>query len=87
MGNTFKTALLLTAMTLLLLVLGQAFGGQRGQSEIRADAVAVLGDDQVGDSCRNVKRGRQYGTDVSATGEEQNTPEVRSPHRIYRLRS
>jgi len=30
MGNTFKTALLLTAMTLLLLVLGQAFGGQRG---------------------------------------------------------
>ena len=30
MGNTFKTALLLTAMTLLLLVLGQAFGGQNG---------------------------------------------------------
>jgi len=30
MGNTFKTALLLTAMTLLLLVIGQAFGGQRG---------------------------------------------------------
>jgi len=30
MGNTFKTALLLTAMTLLLLVLGQAFGGQLG---------------------------------------------------------
>jgi len=30
MGNTFKTALLLTAMTLLLLFLGQAFGGERG---------------------------------------------------------
>ena len=30
MGNTFKTALLLTVMTLLLLVLGQAFGGERG---------------------------------------------------------
>jgi heat shock protein HtpX len=30
MGNTFKTALLLTAMTLLLLVIGQAFGGERG---------------------------------------------------------
>ena len=30
MGNTFKTALLLTAMTLLLLAIGGAFGGQRG---------------------------------------------------------
>lgn len=30
MGNTFKTALLLTAMTLVLLFLGQAFGGERG---------------------------------------------------------
>ena len=30
MGNTFKTALLLTAMTLFLLFIGQAFGGQRG---------------------------------------------------------
>ena len=30
MGNTFKTALLLTAMTLFLLFLGQMFGGARG---------------------------------------------------------
>ena len=30
MGNTFKTALLLTAMTLLLMVAGRAFGGERG---------------------------------------------------------
>jgi len=30
MGNTFKTALLLTAMTLFLLFLGQVFGGARG---------------------------------------------------------
>jgi heat shock protein HtpX len=30
MGNTFKTALLLTAMTLFLLFVGQFFGGQRG---------------------------------------------------------
>lgn len=30
MGNTFKTALLLTAMTLLLVLLGQAIGGERG---------------------------------------------------------
>ncbi len=30
MGNTFKTALLLTAMTLLLMAIGGAFGGQRG---------------------------------------------------------
>ena len=30
MGNMFKTALLLTAMTLFLLFVGQVFGGQRG---------------------------------------------------------
>ena len=30
MGNVFKTTLLLTAMTLLLMVAGRAFGGQRG---------------------------------------------------------
>ncbi|HZQ68099.1 MAG TPA: zinc metalloprotease HtpX [Terriglobales bacterium] len=30
MGNTFKTAFLLTALTLLLLFLGRAFGGQNG---------------------------------------------------------
>jgi len=30
MGNTFKTAFLLTALTLLLLALGRAFGGQSG---------------------------------------------------------
>ena len=30
MGNTFKTAFLLTAMTLLLIVAGRALGGQRG---------------------------------------------------------
>jgi heat shock protein HtpX len=30
MGNTFKTAFLLTAMTLLLMFAGRAFGGQRG---------------------------------------------------------
>src|SRR5580700_5931490 len=30
MGNSFKTALLLTALTLFLLVMGQYFGGQRG---------------------------------------------------------
>jgi heat shock protein HtpX len=30
MGNTFKTALLLTAMTLLLMVAGRVFGGERG---------------------------------------------------------
>lgn len=30
MGNTFKTALLLTAMTLLLLAIGRGFGGQNG---------------------------------------------------------
>ena len=30
MGNTFKTAFLLTALTLLLMGLGRAFGGERG---------------------------------------------------------
>src|SRR5215813_13859135 len=30
MANTFKTALLLTALTLLLMALGRAFGGQNG---------------------------------------------------------
>lgn len=30
MGNTFKTAFLLTALTLLLLLIGRAFGGQNG---------------------------------------------------------
>src|SRR5579871_620889 len=30
MGNTFKTAFLLTLMTLLLLFIGRAFGGQNG---------------------------------------------------------
>lgn len=30
MGNTFKTAFLLTALTLLLMLIGEAFGGQRG---------------------------------------------------------
>ena len=30
MGNTFKTAFLLTALTLVLLMIGRAFGGQNG---------------------------------------------------------
>jgi heat shock protein HtpX len=30
MGNTFKTAFLLTALTLLLMFIGRAFGGQQG---------------------------------------------------------
>ena len=30
MGNTFKTAVLLTGLTLLLMALGSYFGGQRG---------------------------------------------------------
>jgi heat shock protein HtpX len=30
MGNTFKTAFLLTALTLLLVLIGRAFGGQNG---------------------------------------------------------
>jgi heat shock protein HtpX len=32
MGNTFKTAFLLTAMTLLLLIAGQALGGRNGMT-------------------------------------------------------
>src|SRR5499427_3759240 len=32
MGNTFKTAVLLTAMTLLLLLAGQALGGRNGMT-------------------------------------------------------
>ena len=32
MGNTFKTALLLTALTLFLLFIGQYFGGQNGMA-------------------------------------------------------
>jgi len=30
MGNAFKTTLLLTVMTLLLMVIGRAFGGEQG---------------------------------------------------------
>ena len=30
MGNTFKTAFLLTALTLLLMFVGRVFGGQNG---------------------------------------------------------
>src|SRR5258707_15106198 len=30
MGNTFKTALLLTSLTLLLMFVGRVFGGQNG---------------------------------------------------------
>ena len=30
MGNTFKTAFLLTALTLLLMFFGRYFGGQNG---------------------------------------------------------
>jgi len=40
MGNTFKTALLLTALTLFLLLMGQVFGGQRGM--VLALVVAVV---------------------------------------------
>src|SRR5271165_2953716 len=40
MGNKFKTALLLTAMTLFLLFVGQMFGGQRGM--IIALVIAVV---------------------------------------------
>jgi heat shock protein HtpX len=32
MGNTFKTAFLLTALTLLLMMIGRAFGGQNGMA-------------------------------------------------------
>src|SRR5438270_3823937 len=40
MGNTFKTAFLLTALTLLLLFIGRAFGGQNGM--IIALGIAVV---------------------------------------------
>jgi heat shock protein HtpX len=40
MTNTFKTALLLTAMTLLLMLFGRAFGGERGM--LMALAFAAL---------------------------------------------
>ncbi|MGB8115481.1 MAG: zinc metalloprotease HtpX [Candidatus Sulfotelmatobacter sp.] len=40
MGNTFKTAFLLTALTLLLMFIGRAFGGQSGM--IIALAIAVV---------------------------------------------
>jgi heat shock protein HtpX len=40
MGNTFKTALLLTALTLFLLFMGQIFGGQRGM--VMAFGLAIL---------------------------------------------
>jgi heat shock protein HtpX len=41
MGNTFKTALLLTALTLFLLFMGQIFGGQRGMEIALALAVVM----------------------------------------------
>ncbi|HET7893411.1 MAG TPA: zinc metalloprotease HtpX [Candidatus Sulfotelmatobacter sp.] len=40
MGNTFKTAFLLTALTLLLMFIGRAFGGQNGM--FLALAIAVV---------------------------------------------
>jgi heat shock protein HtpX len=40
MGNTFKTAFLLTALTLLLMMIGRAFGGRNGM--MIALAVAVV---------------------------------------------
>src|ERR1700690_859837 len=41
MGNTFKTALLLTALTLFLLLMGQIFGGQRGMEIALALAIIM----------------------------------------------
>jgi len=41
--KTFKTAFLLTALTLLLLFLGQAFGGQRGMTLALAFAILMNG--------------------------------------------
>ncbi|MFZ0296850.1 MAG: zinc metalloprotease HtpX [Candidatus Sulfotelmatobacter sp.] len=41
MGNTFKTAFLLTALTLLLMFIGQHFGGQNGMMLALAIAVAL----------------------------------------------
>ena len=40
MGNTFKTALLLTSLTLLLMLIGRAFGGQNGM--LLALAIAAV---------------------------------------------
>ena len=34
MGNMFKTAFLLTLMTLLLMFIGRAFGGQNGLPDV-----------------------------------------------------
>jgi heat shock protein HtpX len=41
MGNTFKTAFLLTLMTLLLMFIGRAFGGQNGMFIALAFAVVM----------------------------------------------
>jgi heat shock protein HtpX len=41
MGNTFKTAFLLTALTLLLMMIGRAFGGQNGMAIALAIAVVM----------------------------------------------
>jgi heat shock protein HtpX len=41
MGNTFKTAFLLTLMTLLLMAIGRAFGGQNGMFIALAFAVIM----------------------------------------------
>ena len=41
MGNTFKTTFLLTALTLLLLLIGRAFGGQNGMAIALAIAVVT----------------------------------------------
>jgi heat shock protein HtpX len=40
MGNTFKTVLLLTALTLFLLLMGQVFGGERGM--VMAFGLAII---------------------------------------------
>lgn len=41
MGNTFKTAFLLTALTLLLMLIGRAFGGQNGMAIALVFAVVM----------------------------------------------
>jgi heat shock protein HtpX len=41
MGNTFKTAFLLTALSLLLMMIGRAFGGQNGMAIALAIAVVM----------------------------------------------
>ncbi len=41
MGNTFKTAFLLTALTLLLMFIGRAFGGQNGMFLALALAIVM----------------------------------------------